>query len=179
MPRNMPAAITPLERVEFAVCSPAGDPAPTLYAAPQPPGGLTLSATATHDDGDTWLFSFLVPAALAPGDYQYSVYREYSAAELVFIESGRLTVSAAVAPGSDHDGRTHAEKMLAAIEALLEGRAGSAVAQYTIGGRSLTRLSPAELTDWRGHYRREVRAEQARRVMESGGHNPTLIKARF
>ena len=59
------------------------------------------------------------------------------------------------------DTRSHAEKVLDALEALIEGRASKDVNSYSIAGRSLTRMSPAELIEWRDRYRREVAVQRA------------------
>jgi hypothetical protein len=52
-----------------------------------------------------------------------------------------------------YDDRSHARKMLDAIESLLESRASADVLEYTIGSRHLKKMSPKELTDWRDYYR--------------------------
>lgn len=54
------------------------------------------------------------------------------------------------------DPRIHAEIMVAKIESLLSGKADDDVSSYSIAGRSLTKLSFAELTEARDYYRREV-----------------------
>lgn len=57
------------------------------------------------------------------------------------------------------DVRTHAQKMLDAIESVLEGRATADVSSYAIGGRSITKMSIEELLELRRLYQREVRKE--------------------
>lgn len=75
----------------------------------------------------------------------------------------------------DGDMRSHAEKMLASIEALLEGRATKDVNQYSIAGRSLTKMTVDELMRWRTHYRAEVRAAR-NATLPNGGRKITLAR---
>ena len=58
------------------------------------------------------------------------------------------------------DGRSHARKMLEAIEAVLENRATKAILATTIAGQSITRYSPEQLLAMRSQYLSEVRAEE-------------------
>lgn len=54
--------------------------------------------------------------------------------------------------------KSHAEIMLDAIEARLQGRAVSDHERYSIDGRSLDRIPFADLVKLRDKYRREVDA---------------------
>jgi len=56
------------------------------------------------------------------------------------------------------DPRSHDERMLAAIEAVLEGRAAKDVEEYEIAGRRLKRIPIRELRALRESYRRKVAA---------------------
>jgi hypothetical protein len=74
--------------------------------------------------------------------------------------SGSLTVQldpATAAQGTDT--RSHIEKVLAAIEALIEGRTD--VQEYSIGNRSIKKMPVPELLKWRNLYRQELRSAQA------------------
>ncbi len=59
------------------------------------------------------------------------------------------------------DDRSHARKVLEAIEAVIEGRASKDQEEYTIGSRSLKRTPIAELLELRKQYRRELADELA------------------
>ena len=69
---------------------------------------------------------------------------------------------------SAQDTRSHARKMLAAIEALLEGRSSSDSESYTIHSRSITKMSVAELVKWRSFYQQQVRSEIAAASLDDG-----------
>jgi hypothetical protein len=68
------------------------------------------------------------------------------------IFDGWVQVLANLRTATATSARSHAEKMLAAIEAVLEGRATTDIEAYTIGGRSVTKMKADELTKWRGLY---------------------------
>lgn len=58
------------------------------------------------------------------------------------------------------DTRTHAQRMLDAIEATLEGRITADVQVLSIRGRSVTKIPAAELLVMRDKYRAEVQRER-------------------
>jgi hypothetical protein len=93
------------------------------------------------------------------GNWRWVAYMVRSAdAARVAIGSGLFVVKPD--PASAYDARSHAVKILAAIESLIEGRAASDVNSYSIAGRSLTKLSVDDLLRWRAYYKREVRRER-------------------
>jgi hypothetical protein len=113
-------------------------------------------------DGDNFAVSVAAAttAAYTAGDYAWAA--EVSAARA---RSTRSTAAAEVLARYDQaanlDDRTHARKMLDAIEALLEGRARVDQQEYTIGSRGLKRM-PAEGAH---HLARVLRGEVAAEEM--------------
>lgn len=77
------------------------------------------------------------------------------------------------------DPRTHAEIMLAKIESLLSGKADSDVANYTIAGRSLTKLSFKELLDARNYYKREYQQQVVAERIRKGQQTGATVQVRF
>lgn len=74
-----------------------------------------------------------------------------------------------------HGNKEHIEKVLVALESLLEGKATSDVASYSIAGRSLSRLSISELLMWRDKYRAElIKLNRAEGLNQTG-----TIQVRF
>lgn len=101
--------------------------------------------------------------AWAPGSYWYTA-RVTRGAEVVEVESGKLEVTPDLASAADgFDGQSHAEKTLAAIEAVIERRASLDQERYRINNRELYRTPIADLLKLRSLYRAEVRQEQAAR----------------
>ncbi len=96
------------------------------------------------------------------GKYQWTLFRTKDT-ERVLVGTGFTVVYTNPADQSgvvDH--RSHAEKMLEAIEAKLEGRISSDHESYTIDGRSLNRIPVEQLVQYRTKYRNEVAREQRR-----------------
>ena len=77
------------------------------------------------------------------------------------------------------DPRIHAEIMVAKIQSLLEGKADSDVASYSIAGRSLTKLGFSDLVDARDYYRREVVKHKNDSLTKRGKKTGSTIKVRF
>jgi predicted lipoprotein len=132
-------------------------PAPdwTIKAHLRGPAVINLTATG---DGDTHVLSEAsgVTSGFAPGRYVATV-RASDGTDTFEIEAGELEIEADVASiDSAHDPRKHAEKVLAAIEAVLEKRATKDQESYTINGRSLTRTSIADLLELHKTYKAEV-----------------------
>ena len=77
------------------------------------------------------------------------------------------------------DPRSHAEIMLDKIESLLQGRADSDVANYTIGNRSLTKLPIKDLLFWRDRYKAEVTKEKQKLRAMQGKSTGQNVLIRF
>ena len=77
------------------------------------------------------------------------------------------------------DPRTHAEIMVTKIESLLSGKADSDVANYSIAGRSLTKLNFQELIQARDYYKAEVRKEEIDERIRRGQATGSTIQVRF
>jgi hypothetical protein len=77
------------------------------------------------------------------------------------------------------DTRSHARKVLDAIEAAIEGRAGDTVQSYTIGGRQINKMSADELIKWRNYYLAQVQTEDDAARLENGLPAQNTIRVRF
>jgi hypothetical protein len=113
-------------------------------------------------------------AAYTAGKYDWAAVVSGGSSEVYEIDRGVLIVLARFDQASALDFRTHAERMLEAIETALVNKAELTPdqAEYTIGTRHLKRLTPKELLDWRDYYRAEV-SQQAMtdRVRKGQGGN--------
>ena len=93
----------------------------------------------------------------SPGLYWYSL-RANNGTDVHEVESGQLSVSVDLASaGDDYDGRAHAERVLEAIESVIEGRANRDQESYRINNRELRRTPIGDLLKLRDHYRLEAR----------------------
>ena len=98
-------------------------------------------------------------ANLAAGIYSYALVAD-DGTDSFTVESGTVTVELRADLSANSDLRSHNQKVLEAIEALIEGRASNDVASYTIAGRSLAKIPLKELIDLRKYYKDLVREEQ-------------------
>jgi len=80
---------------------------------------------------------------------------------------------------SNADPRSHADIMITKIESLLSGRADADVSSYSINGRSISKLSIAELIEWRDYYKSEQVKELREYRKQSGQSTGSVIKVRF
>ncbi len=132
-----------------------------------PSAGYTAALTAkgpseytfdgTYDNGK-WVFAASIDTA---GLYQYAITYSNSVGRFLY-ETSRITVLADPTTIPDSELTTHAERVLAAIEAVIENRASKDQQSYSIAGRSLTRIPIAELLELRKQYKAEV-ADQSRK----------------
>lgn len=77
------------------------------------------------------------------------------------------------------DPRLHAERMIAKIETILEGKADSDVSNYSIAGRSISKMTFEELTSARDKYRAEVVSHTVKDRARRGKSTGSTIKVRF
>lgn len=140
-------------------------------------GATTDFAVSTTESGDDYVAEIdaATSAGIPAGTYRWAALMTRTA------DGGRVTIGTGVCvvepdPNSDIDPRSHAAKVLAAIESLIEGRATADVSSYSIAGRSLTKMTLDELMRWRSVYRNEVRQERAR---AEGQSRKVLTHARF
>lgn len=143
-------------------------------------GTSEISVTAT-DGGDHFLFTInsAASASFVAGSYFWQLeISQNSSGNRKVVSDGRLVIS----PDLDEAGadpRIHAEIMVAKIESILEGKADSDVGSYSIAGRSLTKLSFAELQDARERYQAEIVRHNTKELAKKGKQTSSTIKVRF
>jgi len=103
-------------------------------------------------------------AAYAPGLYHWTLkVNRIADGATRTLDQGRFEVLPDLASATG-DQRSHNERMLDQINALMEGRAKSDADSYEIAGRKITKLKPQELMTWKEHYQRLVNAERNQRT---------------
>ena len=138
---------------------------------------ITFDATASGDD---YLFSVGSSTSenFDVGHYHYQLeIKRNSDNERLIVDRGEIDVLTDL--DNNIDPRTHAEIMLGKIEGLLEGKADADVSSYSINNRSLTKLSPDELVEWRDYYRREVADQKRQESITHGRKTSATILMRF
>ena len=124
------------------------------------------SHTATFSVSGTE-YAFVVAAADTAkwnaGSYQWAAYVDGVSSQRFTVGSGRVELLPNIVNGPT-DQRAHVEKVIAAIEAVLENKASKDIESVTINGQWVKRMSPEHLLAWRATYKAElrtlIRAEQ-------------------
>ncbi len=117
-----------------------------------------------------------VTATWQAGEYWYSL-RVTDGDVVVEVEAGQTTIKPNLAVvGDGYNGRAHVQRVLAAIEAVLEKRATNDQERYTINNRELWRTPIPDLLVLRDRYRAELRRMNAARV---GGLFDQHVRVRF
>ena len=143
----------------------------TAYTAPdwslslimRGPDAINLSSV---DDGSSHKITATatVSAAWVPGTYWFSL-RAVDGVDVVEIEDGKIEITPDLGiQVAGYDGRGHVEKVLEAIEAVIEGRASKDQERYRINNRELQRTPINDLIALREKYRAEARKQSATKV---------------
>lgn len=143
-------------------------------------GNHTIAITASESGSDYIVeVSSAATAGYTAGDYRwYAFITRSSDSQRIEIGTGSLKVVPNTASGH-HDTSSHAEIMVRKIESVLQNRADADVASYSIAGRSLSKMSPEELTTWRDYYRAEVVRERRAERMANGLGTNSQVLVRF
>lgn len=143
-------------------------------------GPSTLDITCTAEN-DSFLaeISSTETAALTAGKHWFQAYAEKDG-ERYLAEWGTITVKADLAEAdAGYDGRTYAETVLEAIEDMLKGKASQDQREITIGDKSLSRMTPSEIEQWRNVYKAEVLNQKRAERIRRGGYSGKTIYTRF
>lgn len=142
-------------------------------------GSFQVTATA---EGDAHRVEVApgTSAGWAPGTYVWQAFATKTGARHR-VDSGELVVEIDFTQVSGaYDPRSHAEKMVEAIEALMERRATTDQQSYKLpDGRELQRLGLADLNAWHKRYRQIVANEKRSKRLKDGGQLTGMIQVRF
>lgn len=158
-PRSITAGLTLSALLSFDGY-PSSDWTATAYL--RGPGSIDIVAEP-EDDAHHFAATAVESGAWPAGRYAASI-RVTDGTDVFELDAFEVEILAdlALAPaGLDH--RSHAKRVLDAIEAVIESRASKDQESYTINGRSLSRTPISDLLALRDKYRREVAAERGTR----------------
>lgn len=102
--------------------------------------------------------------------------------EKILVDSGTIRVHpnlAAINAGDTFDGRSNAQQILDAIDAMIKGKATLDQQSYVIGNRQLSRIPIPDLTLLRDKYQRIVNQEKRTEKQKKGSSYLKTIKAAF
>jgi hypothetical protein len=151
------------------------------YVARITGGGNTEILLVSTETGGTYLFTAdsATSANFTPGYYHWQLeVIQTSTGNRIVVDRGDFTAIADL-DVNGADPRTHAQIMIAKIESILQGKADSDVGSYSIAGRSLTKMSFAELMTARDQYKREFQQEVIKDRARRGRSTGATVKVRF
>lgn len=141
---------------------------PADYTLKYEIGEITLTFL---DDGINFTLSTVL-TGITTGDYNYrAVIINKVTLEKTTLLQGRVKII-------DLSYKSHARKVLDAIEATIEGTATQSQSEMTINGRSIKYFAPEQLLQLRRTYKREVANEEAsdRIMVGLGSKNKILVR---
>lgn len=177
IPTTEPASVTAGDTIKWTKALPdyPASAGWVLSYAFTGPGNISITAAA---DGDT--HAVIVPAATsaawAAGSYLGQAYIT-KAGERTTIATGlMLTVAANLAAAS---GLSWARRCLSAIQAVMEGKAGSDALSTKINDKELRKYTPAELIPLYRFFEQEVAREDQAAKLAAGLGSGNRVLVRF
>lgn len=144
------------------------------YALRGVSGSIDITCTAS---GPSYLASGILPATA--GEYTLQGFVT-NGAEKHTIYSGKIKLTPDIsAVSGTYDGRSHAKRVLDAIESVIEGRATRGDQELTIDGTRLVRMTAEQLKLLRTYYRNEYNAEQRAENVRNGRGSGRKVVVRF
>lgn len=136
-------------------------------------------AAGSTDDYYLFTVSSETSETFLPGFYHWQLeITQTSSGNRIVVDTGDFNAIPDM-DSNQADPRIHAEIMVDKIQSLLQGKADSDVSNYSIAGRSLTKLSFTELLEARDYYRREVVKHNNDELVKKGKKNGSTIQVRF
>lgn len=135
-------------------------------------GGFSITATADGDD-----YAVSVGAATTAGYHSFRgamswiAWVEGGSSEKYTVDTGTITIDPDYRNGTStaaFDDRTHAQIVLDAIEAVIEGRATKDQDELQIAGRLLKRTPIPTLLKMRQHYKTEAASQKTAEAIANG-----------
>lgn len=189
MPDKEPTTVTAGDTIQWQIALPdypATDGWTLKYALRGSAGVINITSSASGSDHLVSITA-ATSATWSYGDYQWTRYVEKGAGttlERVTLASGTITIErnwAGVTTATDT--RSHVKRVLDAIEAVLEGRAGRSDAEYEIdtGGmrRRIKSIPISELIALHSRYRHLYQQELAAQKIAAGMAAGNRILVRF
>lgn len=186
-PEGEPLEVVPGDYLIWKKTAIAQDYPPASYTATYVAritggGSSEVQVTGTSGGGGSYyLFtvSSATSAGFTPGLYHWQLeIVQNSTSNRIVVERGEFTALADLdINGSDP--RSHAQIMIAKIESILSGKADSDVSNYSIAGRSLTKMTFAELMEARDRYKAEFQREVIKDRVRRGKSSGATVKVRF
>lgn len=139
-------------------------------------GSAALDVAATANEDKTYALELTAndndsdPLGVGTFYYQIKVTNIADTNIKKFIDSGSIQVLADLSSDDldTFDGRTKAQVMVEAIDAMLAKKATRDQQSFTIGQRTLQRMTPEQLLKWRQYYADIVASERVQARVKNG-----------
>lgn len=154
------------------------------YALVKSDAQITITASDNGDGYHLIEVAATTTAAYGAGDYLWDA-RVTSGSDKHAVRRGRVIVKedySAAGHSGGLDDRSHIQKVINAIEDVIYGRAQQDHLSYSVGGplgRSLSRVSHAELLATHSKYKRMLAEEEQKEDIALGLGNKNRIRIRF
>ena len=168
------------KRTDIATDYPPSDYSAEYVARITGGGNDEIKIPATEVDG-YYLFTTLsaASASFAAGTYHWQLeVTQAATGNRLVVDMGEFEAIVDL-DSNQADPRIHAEKMITKIETILEGKADSDVSNYSIAGRSISKMTFEELTSARDKYRAELVLHTTKNLAKRGKPTGATIKVRF
>lgn len=145
-------------------------------------GNDALNISGVADGAGGWNFTITaVQSAALHANGHWWQLTVTKAAERFTLGTGELSVLANIpASGNTYDGRSQAEQDLAAVQAAMRAIiSGGAVAEYSIGSRSLKKMSMPDLVALESKLKADVTREKRRARLAAGLDSGRAVFVRF
>ncbi|MGA9855101.1 MAG: hypothetical protein WBR29_07490 [Gammaproteobacteria bacterium] len=155
----------------------------TLSYALMPTTGSIITITAV-DYGDHATFEVNVAGATTeawvPSDnYIWQAYMKDGSGNRTTLFNGRIKIKPDFATAAVANYQSAVKQTLDALYALVQNKASSDQMNYTIRGRSLSRMTPKEILDWIDFYEELFDREKRSEAIAQGKGNKGKIVVRF
>jgi len=137
---------------------------------------VTITATANGTAFEVLLLS-ATSATMTAGTYKVITYATLGIEEY-FLSEKTITVVANPFT-STGDQRTHIQKVLDAINAVLEGRAATEYSSITVDGQAIASLTHSQLLDFKQKYEVMYSREKEKERIAAGGKRRNKIIPKF
>tara|TARA_Y100000592_G_scaffold83958_1_gene134313 strand:+ start:99 stop:689 length:591 start_codon:yes stop_codon:yes gene_type:complete len=169
-------------RDDLAKDYPVGSYALTYEFHEDSGGGGTHKFTLTATEADDTYYiesASSTTTGYSVGDYIWEAYiTKSSDSNRVMVDSGRTKITQNLAD-TNADLRSHAKKVVDAIEAVIENRATIDQQSMSIAGRSLSRMSIDDLLNFRNQYKNEYLRELKKARVKNGSASGSVIRVKF
>lgn len=181
-PEREPSQLVAGDRIAWKRTDLGTDYAPSAYAltysARLESGGATEISITASESGLDYIVEIgaSTSASFTVGVYHWQAYITRSSdSERITVDSGTWEVLTN-RDAATTDPRSHVEKVIDAIEAVIEGRASQDQMGYAIAGRSLSRTPIADLLILRDRYRAElVKIQREEAILNNLGHSGRIL----